>query len=221
MSNWSLRSSASATKMSRRALLVGITGGIGAGKSIVAKVFTLLGVPFYAADARAKELMQTDAELRERIQEAFGREAYTASGEVNRTYLARKVFHDEAEIKRLNALVHPAVAKDFATWSASHAGHPYVLKEAALLVESGSYKELDSLILVKSPLVVRINRILARDPQRDMKQINAIIDRQLPDEEKARFADFTIKNTDQKALLPQVLAVDAQLRKKAAENSNL
>ncbi|EIM78783.1 dephospho-CoA kinase [Nitritalea halalkaliphila LW7] len=207
--------------MNKRALLVGITGGIGAGKSIVARIFTLLGVPFYAADDRAKVLMQTDEALREGIQAAFGREAYTSAGELNRAYLAATVFHDEAATKRLNGLVHPAVGRDFSAWSEAHQAHPYVLKEAALLVESGSYKELDSLILVKSPLVVRINRILARDPQRDLKQINAIIDRQLPDEEKARFAEFIIKNTDQKALIPQVLTVDAQLRKKAAERISL
>ncbi len=199
------------------ALLVGITGGIGSGKSTVCKLFSLLGVPIYTADERAKWLMNHDSQVKEKILASFGPESYTPNGELNRGYLAGTVFSNPEKIATLNALVHPAVAKDFAEWVSQQTA-PYLLKEAALLFETGAAKELDYVINVSSPLRVRMARVLLRDPQRTEEQVNQIIDQQLPDEEKNKLADFSIKNTDNKLLLPQVIALHEQLLRKA-ENS--
>jgi dephospho-CoA kinase len=197
-----------------RPLLVGITGGIGSGKSTVCKLFSLLGVPVYTADDRAKWLMNHDSPLKEKILEVFGSESYLSNGELNRAYLAASVFSNPEKVATLNALVHPAVRKDFMDW-VSQQSAPYLIKEAALLFETGAAKELDCVINVSSPLRVRMARVLLRDPHRTEEQVNQIIDQQLPDEEKNERADFSIKNTDNKLLLPQVIALHEQLLRKA------
>lgn len=194
----------------QRPYLVGITGGIGSGKSTVAKIFSILGVPVYFADYRAKWLMSHDPELKKSIEENFGQESFSLSGELNRQYLANNVFSDEAKVKIINGLVHPAIKKDFEYWVSTQ-NCPYVLKEAALLFETGSYKELNKVINVSSPLKIRVNRILMRDPDRDEKQVNDIINKQLPDEEKNSKADYVIKNSDNKLLIPQVLTIHQEL----------
>lgn len=196
-----------------RPLLVGITGGIGSGKSTVCKLFTLLGIPVYTADDRAKWLMSHEPQLKEKILALFGTESYHSNGELNRGYLAETVFFNPEKVAALNALVHPAVGKDFAEW-VSQQNAPYLIKEAALLFETGVAKELDFVINVSSPLRVRMARVLLRDPQRTEEQVNQIIDQQLPDEEKNELADFSIKNTDNKLLLPQVIALHEQLIRK-------
>lgn len=197
-------------------LLVGITGGIGAGKSTVAKVFAILSIPIYYADDRAKWLMGNDEELKERIIRAFGATSYTEQGTLNRAFLAEKVFSDPVNTEIINGLVHPAVAEDFRRW-AEQQRSPYVLKEAALLFESGSYKELDKVINVSSPLKVRVARVLMRDPHRSLEQVNGIIDKQLPDEDKNEMADFVIKNTDNQMIIPQVLRIHEKLLEEAAQ----
>jgi len=197
-----------------RPLLVGITGGIGSGKSTVCKLFSLLGVPVYTADDRAKWLMNHDSPLKEKILAAFGSESYLSNGELNRAYLAASVFSNPEKVAALNALVHPAVRKDFMDWVSQQTA-PYLIKEAALLFETGAAKELDCVINVSSPLRVRMARVLLRDPQRTVEQVNQIIDQQLPDEEKNERADFSIKNTDNKLLIPQVITLHEQLLRKA------
>jgi dephospho-CoA kinase len=194
----------------QRPLLVGITGGIGSGKSTVCKLFSLLGIPVYTADERAKWLMAQDLTLRNQITTTFGAAAYSSTGELNRTFLAESVFPNPEKIAQLNALVHPAVKKDFEQWIASQTA-PYLIKEAALLFETGAAKALDYVINVSSPLRIRTARILLRDPHRSEEQVNQIINQQLPDEEKNELADFCIKNTDNKLLIPQVLEVHEQL----------
>lgn len=191
-------------------MLVGITGGIGSGKSTVCQLFSLLGIPVYTADNRAKWLMAQDAELQNQISSTFGTESYLANGELNRAFLAETVFPNPEKITELNALVHPVVRKDFEQWITQQSA-PYLIKEAALLFETGAAKELDYVINVSSPLRVRMARILLRDPYRSEEQVNQIINQQLPDEEKNALADFCIKNTDNKLLIPQVLEVHAQL----------
>src|SRR5690554_4739112 len=191
-------------------LLVGITGGIGAGKSTVAKVFSLLSIPIYSADDRAKWLMSNDFILKEGIVRAFGEEAYTQEGILNRAFLAEKVFGDPKQTEIINDLIHPAVRRDFKAWAERQESH-YVLKEAALLFETGSYKELHKTINVSSPLVLRVSRVMRRDPQRSRNQIQEIINRQLPDAEKNRLADYVIKNTENKMIIPQVLAIHWEL----------
>ena len=193
-----------------RPLWVGITGGIGSGKSTVCKVFQILGIPVYASDDRAKWLMANDQELKSKITETFGPESYLPNGAVNRTFLAEKVFSDPEKVKKINSLVHPAVGKDFHQW-AENQSSPYVLKEAALLFETGATKELDQVINVSSPLKIRMARVLLRDPHRDEEQVNQIINQQLPDEEKNELADFVIKNSENKLLIPQVLEIHKKL----------
>lgn len=194
-----------------RPLLIGITGGIGSGKSTVCRIFQILGIPIYSADDRAKWLMANDPELKAGISNAFGTESYLEDGRVNRAFLAEKVFSDPEEIKQINALVHPAVGKDFQTW-AENQNTSYILKEAALLFETDSYRALDKTINVSSPLKIRVARILMRDPHRSEAQINHIIDQQMPDDEKNEKADFVIKNTDNKLLIPQVLDIHHKLQ---------
>ncbi len=194
-------------------LLVGITGGIGAGKSTVARVFGLLGVPLYKADDRAKALMEEDRQLQAAIINLFGSEAYK-NGRLNRTYLAGRVFADPQEVAKLNDLVHPAVARDFAAWC-SHQPAPYVLKEAALLFESGSYRQLDATILVEAPVAMRLQRVLARDPQRSEEQVRQIMDKQIDPAVATRLADYRIINDESQLVIPQVLSLHQQLLARA------
>lgn len=195
-------------------LKIGITGGIGSGKSTVCQVFKILGIPVYSADDRAKWLMANDPELKSSIQATFGNESYSADGELNRTYLAEKVFSNPVAVAKINALVHPRVGQDFETWFQNQ-DSPYVLKEAALIFESEGDKKLDAVINVSSPLKIRVARVLLRDPQRSEEQVNHIIDQQMPDEEKNSKADFVIKNSENKMLIPQVLAIHQELVKKS------
>jgi dephospho-CoA kinase len=171
---------------------IGITGGIGSGKSLVCKIFAQLGVPVYDADSHAKELMTTDGILISGIKKEFGDLSYHPDGTLNRGYLAEHVFHDVNKLERLNQLVHPRVGEDFGRWAEKRKKHPYVLKEAALLFEAGSYKDLDKIIVVFAPEPLRIARVLARDPQRTVEQVKAIVEKQLPEAEKLKRADHVI-----------------------------
>lgn len=190
--------------------LVGITGGIGSGKSTACRIFSILGVPIYYADDRAKWLMANDEDLKAGIISNFGQESYNADGSLNRTYLASVVFADEKKTAIINGLVHPTVKGDFENW-ASKQRAAYVLKEAALLFESGSYQDLDKIINVSAPLKTRITRVLMRDRHRSEQQVNEIIDKQLSDEEKNQKADYVIKNSENKLLIPQVLEIHKKL----------
>lgn len=205
--------------MSNHPMTVGITGGIGSGKSTVAKIFSILGIPIYYADDRAKWLMATNAPLKSAIIARFGEESYTKQGELNRSYLANEVFSDATKTSLMNRIVHPAVRKDFEEWVRTQKS-PYILKEAALLFETGSFKELDFVINVSSPLIIRMTRILLRDPHRSEAQIHAIIDKQLPDEQKNELAHFVIKNTDNKLLIPQVLKIHEKLLAKLSSKNS-
>ncbi|MBN3584051.1 dephospho-CoA kinase [Algoriphagus aestuarii] len=201
--------------MSRKhPLLVGLTGGIGSGKSTTAKIFQILGIPCYFADDRAKWLMANDPKLVESIKASFGTESYLEDGAVNRVYLGETVFSDPEKVKKINSLVHPAVAKDFNSWAENQTS-PYVLKEAALIFETGSHKDLDQVINVSSPIKVRISRVLMRDNHRSIEQVHQIIDQQMPDENKNELADFVIKNVDNKLLIPQVLKIHEALLAKS------
>lgn len=195
-------------------LLIGITGGIGSGKSVVARVFAALGAPVYDSDSRAKWLMAHDPALRQQLTAAFGPATYDAAGQLNRAHLARVAFPDAAQLARLNALVHPRVGDDFAAWAATQAAisQPYLLKEAALLFEAGIDRRLDAVITVWAPAAVRQARVLRRDPQRTAADVQAIMAKQLDDDEKRRRATYVIYNDDSQLVLPQVLALDAAFR---------
>jgi dephospho-CoA kinase len=191
---------------------IGITGGIGAGKSLVARVFAALHVPVYDADSRAKSIMNGDPDLKADLIQAFGPEAYTAAGELNRNYLAATVFGDARKVALLNSLVHPRVGADYAHWVERHAHFPYLLKEAALLFESGSYQTLHQVIAVSAPLSLRIRRVLLRDSHRTEADVAAIIARQMDEDEKQLRADYVVYNDEKRLLIPQVLELDRTFR---------
>lgn len=194
---------------------IGITGGIGSGKSIITRIFSTLGVPVYDADSHAKKLMTTDGILMTSIQKEFGDLSYHADGSLNRTYLADHVFNDEQQLQRLNALVHPRVAADFAAWVNDHRDHRYVLKEAALIYEANTQASLEAVVVVSAPLELRVKRVLKRDKHRTVEQIGAIVEKQLPEEVKLEHADFIIVNDESQLVIPQVLRLHETFRRMA------
>ncbi len=191
-------------------LTIGITGGIGSGKSTICTVFQSLGIRVYDADTRAKWLMNHHEELQKAIINAFGPSSYE-NGDLNRAYLAQLVFSDPEKVILLNQLVHPAVGRDFEDWVLHNADAPYLLKEAALLVESGAYKQLDHLILVTAPESIRVQRVLDRDKQRTPEEVLHMMRRQLSDEEKQPFCRFLLVNDGKSPVLPAILALHDQL----------
>ena len=186
---------------------VGVTGGIGTGKSVVCHLFSILGIPVYYADQRARMLSDTDASIKELIKSEFGEVVFYPDGTLNRSYLANIVFNNPEKLTILNNIIHPVVDKDFRHWIDQNADAIYVIKEAALLVETGSYKNLNFLVTVFSDAELRIKRILARDSHRTREEIEAIISHQTNDEEKFAVSQFRIDNAETKLLLPQVLKI--------------
>jgi dephospho-CoA kinase len=184
-------------------LKIGITGGIGTGKTTVCKVFEMLGVPVFYADVAAKLVMRSDVILKEGIIRIFGKDSYTSGGELDRKYLADIVFNDNKKIEQLNSLVHPAVFRAFDTWLAVQKS-TYVLKEAALLFETGSYKSCNYTLLVTAPKELRIKRVIQRDAVSE-EQVLSRMSKQLSDEEKAKLADFIITNDEVHLLIPQII----------------
>lgn len=180
---------------------VGITGGIGSGKSTVCAMLEEMGVAVYNSDARAKELMATSATLREAIVARFGAECYTAEG-LNRGYLAERVFGDAAELAALNSLVHPAVMADFEAWAERQEGS-YVVFESAILFEAGLEQRVDMAVAVLSPEELRIERAMRRDGTM-REQVVARIRRQLSDDERADRAKYAIVNVDLEELREDV-----------------
>lgn len=180
---------------------VGITGGIGSGKSTVCAMLEEMGVAVYNSDARAKELMTTSATLREAIVSRFGAECYTSEG-LNRGYLAERVFGDAAELAALNSLVHPAVMADFEAWAERQEGS-YVVFESAILFEAGLEQRVDMAVAVLSPEELRIERAMARDGA-SREQVVARIGRQLSDDERADRAKYAIVNIDLEELREDV-----------------
>jgi len=193
-------------------LKIGITGGIGSGKTTVCKIFELLHIPVYYADERAKQLMIEDKDLITRIQEVFGEAAYHTNGTLNRAHLAAEAFSDAEKLAQLNAIVHPAVAKDGAKWQTLQEknGVLYTLKEAALLFESGSHQRLDKIITVFAPKILRIERVLQRD-QTNKVAIEARMNKQMPEAEKLELTHFIINNNGEQLLLPQIINIHQTL----------
>ncbi|MFY0598299.1 MAG: dephospho-CoA kinase [Cyclobacteriaceae bacterium] len=191
-------------------LKVGITGGIGAGKSTVAKIFSVLGIPVYDADSRAKGLMNTSPVLIEKISELFGVEAYS-EGQLNRQVVAKKAFSNKSLLQNLNELVHPEVSSDYKRWMKENKTSAYTLKEAALLYESGSHAELDAIILVSAPEEMRAARVLSRDSHRTEDDIRAIIRNQMPDSEKLGKSDYVIHNDEKQSIVSQSLKIHQAL----------
>jgi dephospho-CoA kinase len=186
-------------------LKIGITGNIGSGKTTVSKLFELIGIPVFYADEAAKSIMVTDELLITGIKQTFGDAAYFEDGTLNRKHIAGIVFNDEAQLAKLNALVHPAVFRAFDSWVKQiSADVPYVLKEAAVLFESSSYKLCDKTIMVTAPLELRIKRVMKRDGITREEVLNREA-RQFPEEKKIQLADYVLKNNESELLIPQVL----------------
>jgi dephospho-CoA kinase len=192
---------------------MGITGGMGSGKSLVCRIFQLLGVPVYDADTRAKELMATDSILVKQIKKEFGTQSYSSNGLLARATLAQTVFVDPVKLEKLNRLVHPRVAEDYNHWLEQHSDRPYVIREAALIYEAGAWKDLDKVIVVSSPEALRMKRVLSRDAHRTAKDIQNIFRNQMPEEEKLKRADFVIVNDESQLVIPQVLQLHDQFMK--------
>ncbi len=191
-------------------LKIGITGGIGSGKTTVCKVFELLGIPVFYADTVAKDIMVTDTQLKALIIETFGKESYFEDGLVNRKYIANIVFNDKNELEKLNALVHPAVFRAFDQWVVTQpADTPYIMKEAALLFESGSYKMCNKSILVTAPLEMKINRVMQRDNV-SQQEVEARMAKQWTDEKKIAMADYFILNDESTSIISQVMELHQQ-----------
>jgi dephospho-CoA kinase len=187
-------------------LKVGITGNIGSGKTIVSKIFEVLGIPVFYADDEAKKVMVTDVQLMDGIKKAFGTQSYFDDGILNRKHIAGIVFNNDAELSKLNALVHPAVFRAFDNWVPQFKNVPYVLKEAALLFESTSYKMCDKSIMVTAPFDIRMKRVIERDALSEA-EFKARNSQQFLEEKKLELADYAIKNDNMEMVIPQVLAL--------------
>jgi len=194
-------------------LKIGLTGGIGSGKSTVARIFEVLSIPVYYADEAARRLMNEHQELKNQIRELFGEAAYI-DGQLNRAYIGGTVFSDAGKLARLNAIVHPKTREDAAAWMRKqHAS--YAIKEAALIFEAGLETGLDQVIGVTAPVELRIARVMKRDSVPREKVLERM-NRQMDEKEKMKRCDFIIENDERTPLLPQVLKIHDTLMKKSA-----
>jgi dephospho-CoA kinase len=189
-------------------LKIGITGSIGAGKSTVAGIFKVLGVPVFDADATAKNILNSDPVLRDQVAATFGSETYK-NGLLDRKYLATLVFNNPSQLAKLNALVHPATIAAAEKWASGYTNRPYIIKEAALLFEAGTNVGLDYIIGVTAPEELRIARVMARD-QVSREEVLSRMQHQLDDTEKMKRCNFVIDNNEKALLIPQVLALHQQ-----------
>ncbi len=189
-------------------LKVGITGGIGSGKTIVCQVFQTLGIPVLYADNVAKDLMNTDDELKQKIKDLFGEDIYD-KGELQRQKLASIVFNNEEQLQALNVLVHPATIQYGIDWMNKQIT-PYAIKEAALFFESGSDKEMDLMIGVHAPKDVRLKRVMLRD-NTPKEKVEERMAKQMDEEEKMKLCDYVILNNDRTSIIPQVIEIHSKL----------
>lgn len=190
-------------------MIVGLTGGIGTGKSTVAHVFEVMGVPVYNSDLRAKE-MYFLPEIKTRVIALLGQDAYTTEGKLNRDFISKKIFADSALLSKINGIIHPAVEEDFNAFVKANQKYPYLIKETALLFETGIYKKVDKIILVMAPMELRLSRVQIRDGV-NQDEIYKRIRHQMPDEEKQPISDFVVVNDENTGLIPQVLEIHKKL----------
>jgi dephospho-CoA kinase len=185
---------------------VGITGGIGSGKSVVCQVLKVLGIPVYNADEESKKILDSDEKVIEAVIHLIGPDAYVSKGCANRTYIAGVVFNHPEKLQALNAILHPAVQDHYRNWVTTHKDSAVVAKEAAIMFESGSYKDMNAVVAVTAPLEIRINRVVERDGK-NRNEIQKIIERQLSQDEVVKRSDFVICNDDQQLVIPQLLQI--------------
>jgi dephospho-CoA kinase len=191
-------------------MTVGITGGIGSGKTIVCKIFRQLGIPVYEADVEAKKIYDSEPEILQRIKKEISEDVFGKKEQLDKQKLAALVFRDEQALEKLNKIVHPFVIRHFENWKKNFTDVPYILKEAAILFESGTDKGCDKIITVTAPLDLRIQRTVQRD-RRTQQETEQIIQKQWSDEEKIKRSDFVIVNDEQQMVIPQVLDIHTKL----------
>ena len=194
------------------ALIIGITGGIGSGKTTVCRIFELLGVPVFEADLAGKNLLNNNDQLKKNISQIFGEYIYKPKGKINRKRLADIIFNDKNKLKILNELVHPAVKMEFLKWKEDNKYFPYLIHEAAILFESGFYKLMDYTILVTAPENERIKRIMERDGT-DENMIRARIRNQHPEEKNKKLATIVLQNDNRRLLIPEIIKIDNNIKK--------
>ncbi len=192
-------------------LKIGITGGIGSGKTTVCRIFGLLGIPVFHADERAKFLVDTNEKIRNGLIHLFGKEIYIPGNGVDRKKLAEIIFNDKIELQKVNNIVHPEVRIDFQNWLEIQ-NSPYIIHEAAILFESGFYKMMDYTILISAPEEMRIKRIMKRENV-DAEKVRNRIQKQWSDHEKRLLANLEIENDNSKLIIPQILNIDKNIRK--------
>ncbi len=190
-------------------LKLGITGGIGSGKTTICKLFELLGVPVYYADEESKKILDEDKLVKEQVIKMFGSSILNDSGIIDRKELAAIVFNNKEQLEKLNAILHPAVGQHFENWLKKQ-NTAYILKEAAILFESGAYKQVDKVLTVVAPLELKIQRTMKRDGV-SKEEVERRMQLQMTDEEKIKRADFVIINNEQELLIPQVFSLNQQL----------
>mgnify|MGYP006184230795 CR=1 FL=1 len=199
-------------------LKIGLTGGIGSGKTTVAKVLEVLGIPVYYADEAAKELMYKNELLKQQLIFHFGESTYLKDGQLNRKHLSSIVFADKEKLELLNSLVHPVTIADAKEWFSKQTA-PYVIKEAALLFESGTADGLDYIIGVTAPATLRIKRVMDRDNV-SSDDVKRRMNNQLDDSIKMKLCDFVLQNNEQQLLLPQVVQLHEELIRRSMEEPN-
>ena len=192
--------------------IIGLTGGIGSGKTTVAKMFSELGVTIYIADIEAKKLTNSSKAIRRKLIKLLGEESYSEEG-LNRAFVAEKIFNDKGLLNSVNEIIHPKVAAHFKKWVLKQ-NFPYVIKEAAILFENGSYKECDTVILVTAPKPIRIKRILERDKTTEA-DIQQRMDNQWNDEDKIQLADIVVNNIDLETTKKRIAEIHKALLSKA------
>lgn len=191
------------------ALKIGITGGIGCGKTTICQAFEVLGVPVFYADKEAKKILATDIETHIQLYHVFGDEIFT-NNKPDRSKIAAIVFNNSEKLNQLNAIIHPKVRENFANWSENQQHHPYIIQEAAILFESNLWKQFDYSILVIATLEQRVARVMKRDNTSEQAVLQRISN-QWTDDEKAKLASFIISNNENDKLLPQLLIIHKQL----------
>lgn len=184
--------------------LIGITGGMGSGKSTVSKILRHLNYKVYNSDIRGKELIGEVRSIRDQLESIFGDEIFN-NNKLDAKALSRKVFKDDSSLQKINSIIHPEVEKDFNSWVASNPNDKYLFKESALLFETGAFRHLDKTILIIADKDLRINRVLERDVDRSKKEIENIISKQIDEYEASKLADVILYNNQDDLLLPRVI----------------
>ena len=203
-------------------LKVGITGGIGSGKSTVAGILSSMRMAVYNSDARARWIQENDPRLIDEILKIFGPEAYLPGGKLNAKYIGGIVFGDPQALQKLNRTVHPALGQDFERWAAEHERNndtPYLVQEAAILIESGLYTAMDRIVVVVAPEEVRIARVVARDGSQP-EEVQRRMRVQMSDAQKLEYADYVLVADDRQMLTPQVVALHEELLRHTGKSSN-